>query len=192
LKSVTIPDSVTSIGGGFGEGAFEDCTNLASVAIGNGVTTIGSYAFFSCTTLKSVTIGNGVTSIGDSAFQGCAKLKSVLFEGDAPIIGSSEFTGDSNATIYYLPGTAGWGATFGGRPAMLWNPQMQSLEVSGNQLGFTITGASNLVVVVQACSDPLNPAWSPLATLTLTNGSSNFSDPIGTNYANRFYRISSP
>ena len=64
LTSVTIPDSVTSIG----VGAFYHCTSLTSVTIGNSVTSIGNSAFSSCTSLTSVTIGNSVTSIGNSAF----------------------------------------------------------------------------------------------------------------------------
>ena len=47
-----IPDSVT----GIGESAFEGCTSLTSVSIGNGVTSIGSYAFEGCTSLTSVYI----------------------------------------------------------------------------------------------------------------------------------------
>ena len=46
----TIPDSVTTIGGG----AFEDCTSLTSVTIPDSVTTIGNYAFYYCTSLETV------------------------------------------------------------------------------------------------------------------------------------------
>ena len=75
LTSVTIPDSVTSIG----YGAFYNCTGLTSVTIGNSVTSIGSYAFEDCTGLTSVTIGNSVTSIERYAFSGCTGLTSVEF-----------------------------------------------------------------------------------------------------------------
>lgn len=54
LKSVTIPDSVTEIGGG--GLAFAYCTSLTSVTIPNGVTEIGSQAFYNCTSLKSIAI----------------------------------------------------------------------------------------------------------------------------------------
>ena len=70
LASVTIPDSVTSIG----DAAFAECTSLASITILDSVTSIGDYAFRGCSSLASVTIGNSVTSIGNYAFQYCHKL----------------------------------------------------------------------------------------------------------------------
>ena len=75
LTSVTIGNSVTSIGGS----AFRDCSGLTSIEIPNSVTSIGIYAFYRCDRLTSVTIGDGVTSIGDSAFRGCSSLKKVEF-----------------------------------------------------------------------------------------------------------------
>ena len=52
VGSVTIPNSVTSIGGS----AFSNCTKLTSVTIPSSVTTIDRYAFNGCTKLTSVTI----------------------------------------------------------------------------------------------------------------------------------------
>jgi hypothetical protein len=69
LTSVTIPDSVTSIGGG----AFSNC-GLTNVTIGSSVTSIGDSAFEGCAGLMNVTIGNSVTSIGDYAFQSCTSV----------------------------------------------------------------------------------------------------------------------
>ena len=50
---------------------------------------------------------------------------------------------------------------------------------------------TNLVIVVEACTDPGNPVWLPVATNTLTAGSAYFSDPQWTNYPARFYRLRS-
>ncbi len=94
-----------------------------------------------------------------------------------------------------MPGTTGWGATFGGLPAVLWNPQVQTsgatFGVRTNRFGFTINGASNLVIVVEASTNLANHRWAPVGTNTLTNGSSYFSDPKWTNYPARLYRLRS-
>ena len=54
-----------------GFSAFEDCSGLTSVTIGNSVTYIGSSAFDGCSSLTSITIPNSVASIGYNAFDGC-------------------------------------------------------------------------------------------------------------------------
>ena len=64
LASITIPDSVTSIG----SCAFYFCTNLRSVTIPDNGTKIYRRAFFNCTSLKSVTIPASVKFIGPEAF----------------------------------------------------------------------------------------------------------------------------
>ena len=56
-------------------------SDIKSVVIENGVTSIGSYAFEHCTGLESVTIPNSVTSIGYYAFQSCASLTAVNYCG---------------------------------------------------------------------------------------------------------------
>src|SRR5262245_32980957 len=43
-------------------------TDVTSVTIPNGVTSIGDYVFFSCTNLATITIPDSVTSIGQGAF----------------------------------------------------------------------------------------------------------------------------
>jgi hypothetical protein len=192
LTSVTIGDSVNSIG----NYAFVACTSLTSLMIPNSVTSIGYDAFDGCSKLSSVTIGNGINSIGSYAFSYCANLRGVYFQGDAPSAGSSPFSNDSNAKVYYLLGATNWGTWFGGVPAILWNPQVQtigaSFGVQHNRYGFTITGSSNLVIVVEACTNLAASVWSPVGTNTLTGGSSSFRDPQWTNYPARFYRLRSP
>ena len=76
--SITIPDSVTSIG----NEAFRNCIGLTSVTIGNSVTSIGYEAFRGCSGLTSVTIPDSVTSIDYYAFDGCSGLTSIYYTGD--------------------------------------------------------------------------------------------------------------
>ena len=77
LTSVTIGNSVKSIGGY----AFYNCSSLTSVTIPDSVTSIGDSAFYYCTNLTSVTIGSGVTSIGGWAFWDCSSLTSIKYRG---------------------------------------------------------------------------------------------------------------
>ena len=87
LTSVTIPNSVTSIGGR----AFRACSGLTSVTIGNSVKSIGVWAFGFCKGLTSVTIGNSVTSIGNNAFYKCSGLTSVTIPNSVTSIGEDAF-----------------------------------------------------------------------------------------------------
>ncbi len=207
ITSLTIPGSVTSIG----NSAFTSCVSLTNVNMGNGVTNIGDYAFYYCPGLTSITLSKSLTYIGDNALADCDNLSSVYFLGNAPGHGvlpfySSTDTAGINATVYYMPNTAGWGATYGGapiagaRPTILWNPQVlndASFGVHNNQFGFNIIGISNSVIVIKACTNLLNAIWSPISTnklnnFTGTNNLSHFSDPQWQMYPRRFYGFSPP
>ena len=77
LTSIIIPDSVTSIG----KGVFFGCRNLTSITISNSVTVIGENAFAKCENLTSITIPNSVTDIDRGAFDGCINLTSIIYKG---------------------------------------------------------------------------------------------------------------
>ena len=194
LASVTIPNSVTAIGS-FG---FYGCSALTSVTIPSGVNAIESCAFYGCSSLTSVTIPSSVSSMAGDAFVWCQLLQSVYFEGNAPGSGGSAFYNDTNATIYYLPGTVGWSGTFGGRPTAQWRLpyplilSSPSFGVQTNAFGFVVSWATNLSVVVEGCANLASSTWTPLRTNALSNGWFYFSDADWTNYPARLYRIRSP
>lgn len=71
LKSVTIT------GGKIQAYAFQGCSNLTEVNIGDGVTLIGNSAFYGCSGLTSISIPENVTSISGSAFNNCSGLTSI-------------------------------------------------------------------------------------------------------------------
>jgi hypothetical protein len=118
LTNVTIPASVTNIG----FGSFDLCTSLTNVTMSNGVLNIGSTAFAGCIGLTNLTIPPSVTNLGQYAFENCTNLTNAYFLGNAPAADTTVFSGDNYATVYYWSTNAGWTSTFGGRPAIPWNP----------------------------------------------------------------------
>ena len=87
LTSITIPNSVTSIG----NAAFCDCYRLTSITLPNSVTSIGSSAFSGCSGLTSITIPNSVTSISDYAFNNCSGLTSITIPNSVTSISDYAF-----------------------------------------------------------------------------------------------------
>ena len=107
-KSITyyIPASLKSVtinGNNIYVGAFQNCTNLTSITIGDGVTYIDDSAFYGCSKLTSVKIGNSVTSIGNAAFSGCTSLTSVEMSDSVISIGDSAFSGCGRLTTITIP-----------------------------------------------------------------------------------------
>lgn len=66
-----------------------------------------------------------------------------------------------------------------------------AVDVQTSSYPFTTFWATYLSVVVEATADLAHPLWVPVATNTLSGGSSHFSDPQWTNYPARFYRLRS-
>jgi hypothetical protein len=93
--SITIPDSVMSIG----NSAFQGCTGLTSITIPDRVMSIGSSAFQGCTGLTSITIPNRVISIGNGAFWGCTSLESITI----PFVGNT-LNGTTNTHFGFIFG----------------------------------------------------------------------------------------
>ncbi len=133
LTSVTIPNSVTSIGYRAFQstniniinftGTLEDWLNKPwsqtsvsgnyklllngvlqeSIIFPNNVTSIGDNAFQGCSGLTSVTIPNSVNNIGSSAFQGCSGLTSVTIGNSVTNIGNNAFYGCNGLTSVTIP-----------------------------------------------------------------------------------------
>ena len=94
LTSVTIPNSVTTIGGS----AFSGCSALTSVTIPNSVTKIDNHTFEYCSTLTSINIPNSVTAIEEDAFRDCTNLQKVNIGNSVKIIEMSAFNNCTSIT----------------------------------------------------------------------------------------------
>ena len=99
LKSIAIPDNVTTIG----EAAFKGC-GISSVSIGNGVTSIETQTFRGCPNLKTLTIGHNVEFIGGSAFLDCSSLDTLIIPNNVTTIDLWAF-GDCSSLIHVTIGS---------------------------------------------------------------------------------------
>ena len=77
MTSVTIPDSVVSIG----RSAFAFCKKLTSIRIPDGVTILKDSTFKNCTDLTNMYIPSSVSTIEKFAFGYCSKLTMLTFGG---------------------------------------------------------------------------------------------------------------
>lgn len=123
IRSVTIPDSVASIGYAAFSGsaierlvlnaaliddsAFSNCTSLTSVTFKDGVHYINDSAFENCTALSSVTFGNGLLYVGDEAFRHTA-VKNITLPASLRSIESTAFYSCESLTDVVFSLTDGW------------------------------------------------------------------------------------
>ncbi len=100
VDSFAIPDSVTRIG----DGAFYSNTNLMSVTIPAGVTSIGAEAFTSCS-FSGIALPAGLTAIGNRAFGGCTELREITIPDSVASFGEEVFISCSSLSSVTLPRT---------------------------------------------------------------------------------------
>ena len=102
---LTLPTDYKGENYKIGNSAFQNCTNLSSVEIGNNVEYIGDYAFYGCSGLTGeLVIPNSVISIGGGAFQGCSGLTGELvIPNGVAIISNGAFNGCSGLTSVEIP-----------------------------------------------------------------------------------------
>ncbi len=78
--------------------------SLISITIPDSVTSIGNYTFRMYETLTLVTIPNSVTSIGNEVFYGCTSLSSItIWATVPPTLGTNVFLGCSTLEAIYVP-----------------------------------------------------------------------------------------
>lgn len=123
LTSITIPNSVTSIGDfAFDGTAWYDnqpnglvyagkvaykykgtMPDNTAIVLEEGTTGIANDAFYNCSGLTTITIPNSVTTIGDAAFFGCYGLTSITIPNSVTTIGGNAFYSCSGLTSITIP-----------------------------------------------------------------------------------------
>lgn len=154
MTSITIPESVTTIG----SGAFQS-SKLETVTFAGtpSITTIGARAFSSCSELTAFTVPATVESIGASAFANCSKLETVTFAGTPTVktIGNAAFQDCKKLTAFTIPASV---TTLG--QTVFWFAGLTSLNIPA---GVTSIGQALF------CS-------SPVASLTIDEANPKYAD----------------
>ncbi len=99
ITSVTIPDGVTSIG----VDAFMYCSNLMCVTIPDSVTSIKMQAFMFCSSLTRANIPEGVTIIEHGVFAECSSLTGIVIPNGVTRIENIAFNGCASLTSITVP-----------------------------------------------------------------------------------------
>ena len=87
ITEVTFPDSVTSLG----DSIFDGCTALNKVTLPNKLETLGS-TFWDCSGLTELTLPNTLKTIGDSAFGYCTGIQELVIPASVTAIGDCAFS----------------------------------------------------------------------------------------------------
>lgn len=152
--AVIIPSTVTYNGSTYnvtaiGGSAFSS-SNITSINLPDGLTTIGNYAFAGCSHITSLTIPANVTSIGEFAFIGCTGLTTLTVSSPKTVIGYSAFYSCSSLSSLTIPSS-----------------------VIGERAFYSCTGLSTLVIPSSVNSIGKNAFTDCIGLTTLTISSSN-------------------
>ena len=99
LKTVTIPDTVTSIV----DWAFQGCSQITEVTFPDSVTSIGGSIFSECPALTKVTLPSKLESLGNGALQLCKGLTELTLPDTLTTIGAYAFSSCTGIRELVIP-----------------------------------------------------------------------------------------
>lgn len=122
LKTIEIPNSVTSIGisafsgcrkletvtlstslSKISDSVFSDCRSLKHIKLPEGIVSIGKMVFSYNLSLETVELPNSLVSIDSGAFSNCRALSSIILPQSIKTIGSEAFAGCSSLLQISIP-----------------------------------------------------------------------------------------
>lgn len=174
LTSVNIPESVSSIG----EGAFMNCSRLISISIPNIVTSINSDTFRGCSSLSTITIPSGIKSIGSYAFFDCSSLNSIIIPNGVTSLEESVLAGCSALSSVIIPSSV----TSIGAKAFSLCSGLKSISIPntitsiGNSAFSGCSGLTSLFIPLNVIDigDNAFSGCSGLKTITVASGNSKY------------------
>jgi uncharacterized repeat protein (TIGR02543 family) len=151
ITSVVIEEGVTTIG----NYAFYGCSALASVTFPETFSTIGNYAFYNCSGLTAIALPEGITATGNSVFYGCTSLASVTLPNTLTSIGSNAF--HSNAfTSIYIPNSV----TSIGLSAFKNCSSLTSITIPESVTTMTCNNGDHASPIFAGCSSLTSVVWN--------------------------------
>ncbi len=101
--------------------------------------------------------------------------RTIFFQGNSPSADPTAFASNSNATVYYLPGTSGWGSTLAGCPAVMLSSPTVTTPPSAEVV---LTGANATFAVVASGAPAPSFQWQVSA-----DGGQTWNNVSGSGYA---------
>ena len=111
LASANYPASLTTMLGTYFNysnhygSIFSGCTDLLTLKVPEGVTTIPAHALRDCTALMEVVLPESLTAIGENAFRGNTALAKIWIDKNVTTIGTDAFTDCTALTIHGVEGS---------------------------------------------------------------------------------------
>ena len=117
---LVLPSNVRYIGN-----VFDGNSEITSVVLPEGITSIPAYAFADCLEMKSLTLPDSLIYIDDSAFSFCVSLESITIPANVEHIGNYAFKGCYQITSVVIPS----GVTYIGWEAFAFCDELASVTI---------------------------------------------------------------
>lgn len=152
ITSVSITTGATSIGAN----SFSECSRIKEISIPESVTSIGDSAFYGCEYISCVMIPDGITRIEDSMFYGCSSLTSIRLPQNVTVIGEFAFSGCVSLTTVEIPGHV----DIIGAYAFESCRSLEEIRFVGSAPQFKYPGNSFALVTATAYYPANDPTWT--------------------------------
>ena len=85
-----------------GARAFYGCTNVTKLTFPDAINKIGSEAFYDCTSVTEITVGSGLKAIGEKGFYNCGSFTALILPSGFTTMGDAAFMNCRKLTIAQL------------------------------------------------------------------------------------------